>query len=153
MTSRTVESVRAEESHRELASSTRPLAKARCAVARAFDEVMHAHWLRGEESYSNVAVARSCGTDEKTVRQWRLGTKHLPVTALTLMPSQIYAEVLDIVAKSRGVVPKRALLLLTKSLDDLDGQLAHEDPTEVVKALAGAQGRIAELMKKAMGGK
>ena len=134
-----------------LPRSLRPLAKARSEFAAAFDTVMNEHWLRGEEAYSNVAVARACGVDEKTVRAWRSEEKPMPAAALTLIPTQVYGEVLDYLASARGRTPKRALVKLRESLGELAGQLAHEDGAEVVRALVGVQGQVAALMTKAMG--
>lgn len=149
-------SLRSEKAHERLASTPRalrPLTKARDDIAAAFDRVMSEHWLRGEEAYSNVAVARACGVDERIVREWRSGEKPMPAAALALIPSQLYAEMVDsLAANRRQGVPRRALVKLRESLAELDGQLGHEDGAEVVRALAGAQGQIASLMAKAVGG-
>lgn len=148
MSDRSQASVCAEKSVRRADSA---LFLARCSFAAAFDAAMHAHWLRGEESLSNVAIGRACGVDEKTVRLWRLGEKPMPAAALQLLPSQVYGEMIDHLAGSRGRTPKRALVKLREALGELGGQLAHEDGSEVVRALVGAQGQLADLMKKAMG--
>jgi hypothetical protein len=145
-------SLRAERAAAALPRSLRPLAKARTEFATAFDRVMNEHWLRGEEAYSNVAVGRTCGVDERIVREWRTGERPMPAAALALLPTQVYGEMLDHLAASRGRTPKRALMQLRQALTDLDAQLAHEDGTEVVRTLGGAQEQLTELMKKAMGG-
>ena len=156
---RSAESLRAEMSRGQLEllpREQRPLAKARDEFAEAFDRVMNAHWLRGEEAYSNVAIARACGVDEKTVRAWRsegrTEQKPMPAAALRLLPSQVFGEMLDYLSTARGRTPKRALVKLREALGELDGQIAHEDAAEVLRALLGAQEQIAGLMKKAMGG-
>lgn len=129
----------------------RPLAKARSEFARRFDAAMSEHWVRGEEAYSNTAVARACKVNEKTVREWRLGEKRIPPEAIALLPGQLFEETVAILESLRSKTPKRAVIELRKSLTDLESQIAHEDPHEVVKALDAAAGRIAELRKKAVG--
>lgn len=126
------------------------LEEARQTLSKAFDAVMHEHWLRGEEAFSNVSVARMCGVDEKIVRQWRTGDKPMPLAALLLLPSQLYSEMLGQVDAGRGRTPKRALVQMRQALADLDGQLAHEDLDEVVRALSDLQTRAADLAMKAM---
>lgn len=140
--------------------SLRPLAKARARFAEALDSTLNDHWVNGEEAYSNVAIARMCGVDEKTVRAWRedesdepgVQGKPMPAAALQLVPSRLHEELLEHVAAARGRAPKRAIGLLRRALVDIEWQIANEDPREVVKALAAAQVQLGELMKKAMGG-
>lgn len=142
-------SVRAElAAHRP-----RPLAKAKTDFARRFDEIMHAHWVRGEEAYSNVAVARACNVSEKTVRDWRSGAKRIPPEAIALFPSQLFDETVAILTGLRNRAPKRAIAQLRQALADLPSQLAGEDPAEILRALLNAQGEIAALMQKAVGGR
>lgn len=148
---RSLESVRAEQAHRALVAKPRPLTKARSEFARRFDAVMHAHWVRGEEAFSNVAVARACGVDEKAVRQWRLGEKRIPPEAMALFPSQLFDETVSVLEALRSRTPKRAVSELGKALSNLDTQILHEDPTEMLRALVEARSKIDALMKKAMG--
>lgn len=129
----------------------RKLAKARSEFVRRFDAIMVGHYLRGEEAYSNVAVARACGVDEKTVRQWRSGEKQLRAETIALFPGRLRDEVLALLKDLEGRAPERALVQLGRSLDALDTQIAQEDPVDLVPALDHAIGRIVVLKKKAMG--
>jgi hypothetical protein len=148
-TPRTETSIRAEVAHRDLQAlppSQRPLALARAEFARAFDSVMHNHWLAGEGAYSNVAVARACGVDEKTIRQWREGEKPFPAAALTLLPGQLFDEIMSHVAAARGRTPRRAVVQLREALTALRVQAVHEDQHELTRALLDAQRELLDIM-------
>lgn len=146
---RTIQSVRAEQA----ALRPRGLAKAKSDFARRFDEVMHAHWVRGEEAYSNVAVARACNVSEKAVREWRRGIKRIPPECIAKLPGQLFDQTIEIMTGMRSRAPKRAIAQLRQALADLPSQLAGEDPAEVLRALLNAQGELAALMAKAVGGR
>lgn len=148
---RTEQSLRAEEAHQDLQSlapSQRPLSLARVALASAFDGIMHGHWLRGEAAYSNVAVSRVCGVDEKTVRQWRANEKPLPWAAAIVIQSQLRFDVERQIDEVRGKTPRRALTQLREALEALETQLAHEDAREVGRALDDAQEQLFRLARK-----
>jgi hypothetical protein len=145
--SRSAHSLRAEAAYRGLASTARRFTTARMTLAKAFSVAMHEHWLRDNHAYSNAAIGRLCGVDEKTVRQWRSSEKPIPATVLVLLPTQLYDDVLAAIAASRGVLPKRALIQLRKALSDLRSQIAHEDKGEVTRALLDAQSQIAEILR------
>lgn len=118
-------------------------------MARSLDRILHEHWLRGDAGYSNVAVARYCGVDEKTVRQWRDGEKPMPAGALLVMPDEIVREVLDVVAKARGRKPKHGPTLLNEALDRCEtAVLPMADRPEFLRVLLDAQTRINDMLKK-----
>lgn len=148
---RSLESVRAELAHQALKAVPRKLAKARSAFVRSFDALMNDHHLRGEEAYSNVAVARACGVDEKTVRQWRSGEKHLRAEAVALFPGRLRDEVLALLRDIEGRSPEIPLVQLGRSLDAIDRQLTKGGSGNVVPALDLALVRIEVMKRKAMG--
>ena len=140
--------MRAEVAYRDLNAlppSQRPLAVARAALARAFDAALHEHWLRGDAAYSNCAVARAVGVDEKTVRQWRDGEKPIPAAALSLLPGVLHDQVLAEISRMRGRARKRAVVMLREVVTGLRAELAHEDAREVRRAIHDAQRELLEL--------
>ncbi len=144
---RTLESLRAERAHQALQSGPRKLAKARTEFVRRFDAIMTDHRMRGETAYSNGAVARACGVDEKTVRQWRSGEKQLRAEVIALFPGRLRDEVLALIREldGRGVEP--GIVQLGRSLDVLDGQVTAEDAPVLDRAIE----RLSDLRRKAMG--
>lgn len=139
---RTAHSLRCEQAYRDWQAtppSQRPLAVARGELARAFDAAMHAHWLAGEGAFSNVAVARSCGIDERNVRQWRDGEKAMPVAALLVMPATLTNELVTLVRERRGLaVHQRGLAALAAALDQLE---ARSRPTTATRSCVRSAAR------------
>lgn len=144
---RTIESHRAEAASHALQSGPRKLVKARSEFVRRFDAIMTEHRMRGETAYSNGAVARACGVDEKTVRQWRNGEKPLRAEVVALFPGRLRDEVLALIREldGRGVEP--GIVQLAKSLDVLDSQVTAEDASVLDHAI----GRLVGMKRKAMG--
>lgn len=145
---RTAQSVRAEQAYRDLNAlppSQRPLALANASLAAAFDAVMHEAWLAGEEAYSNCAVARACGVDEKTVRQWRDGRKPLPASALTLMPTRVREQLETHIADERGAAPKRGVFLVRQGVALMRTELSHDDARESLRAVRAAKRELEDL--------
>lgn len=149
---RTAHSIRCQKAYRDwlaLPPSQRPLAVARGEIARSFDTAMHAHWLAGEEAFSNVAVARACGLDERNVRQWREGEKAIPLAALLVMPATLANEMVNVVRDRRGVgAVRRGLAGLDLALTGLDAAADPEDRDEVMRTLIDAQRRITERIAR-----
>lgn len=128
-------------------SSRRPLGSARSRVAKAFDSILHRHWLAGETAFSNVLVAKSCGVVEKQVRHWRDGERALPVAALLTLPPTIAVELVAWVQDQRALTPhRRGVPMLNDALDQIERRVDRDDRAEVVRALADAQRRIGELL-------
>lgn len=155
---RSVSSVRSEAAYKDwlaVAPSDRPLSVAHAATAKHFDGLMHTHWLRGEEAYSNVAVARASGIDEKHVRQWRTGEKRIPLAALLTMPPTLANAIVTWIGETRGFDrQQRALTSLATALDRVDAPVRAEDRDEVLRGLRDARDRIiARLDALAMGAK
>ncbi len=145
---RTGESRRSEAAYRDinaLPPHRRKLAVARAELANAFDAVMHEHWLRGNEAYSNVAVARACDIDEKQVRQWRENEKPMPAAAMVLFPGRLYQDVLAEVERMRGRGTKRSAVLLREALDGLGEELAREDARDARRVIDDGQRRLLEI--------
>lgn len=144
---RTIQSRRAEAARLTEGPGLRKLAKARSEFVRRFDAIMAEHRMRGEGAYSNGAVARACGVDEKTVRQWRAGDKPLRAEVVALFPGRLRDEVLALIREldGRGIEP--GIVQLARSLDVLDGQVTAEDAPVLRRAIE----RLAVLEKKAAG--
>lgn len=156
-------SIRSEKaaSHYAATRDQRRSVIARGATSRALDEALHARQVRGEEAYSNVAIARACDVDERIVRDWRNDWKDskrsLPAWALKLVPFEIRRELdADIEAARVGKIDRRELPNVRPMLSKLDAQLAQEDPAialrELVAAVRQVEGMIARLTGKATGG-
>lgn len=123
--------------------SERPLAVARMEVAGAFDRVMHAHWVAGEGAFSNCAVARACGVDERIVRRWRLGEQPIPIAALLVMPPTLAAEIVSLVQDRRVLSPhQRGVPALLDAVAALAEPARAEDVADLRRALREAERAI-----------
>lgn len=144
----TMQSVRAERAYRDwnaVPGSSRPLNVAHDSVHKMFDELLHAHWMRGEEAYTNELLGRSCGIDEKGIRQWRDGAKRLPLAALMVLPPTIAVEIIQWISERRGLGrQQRAVTRLADSVAQLEKPVAADDRDEVLRGLIDAQRRIAD---------
>lgn len=146
---RTEESRRSEESYRNLENQPRPLIKARGDVSAALNAAMLAAFERGDDSLSNVAVGRACGVDEKIVREWRNGERPFPGAALVLLPSRLYDDVIDGIARHRGRCPRPGHVLVRQGLDAIEAQAPNKD--ERAHALIGIQCEVALRLSKVVG--
>lgn len=127
--------------------------QSRVATARAFDESLHARQVRGDEAYSNVAVARACDVDERIVRDWRAGIRPVPAWSLKLMPAEVRRELdADIDAARAGKIDRRELPNVRPLLSKLDAQLANEDPAIALRELVAAARQLAGMIERLTGG-
>lgn len=141
-------SVRAEQSPRSEPPSRLPLAvggAARLAAADLFNAVLAERWERGDDSVSNRVLAdRFLCVDEKQVRQYRDGRKHVPLAALFVLPPPIVQDVVDRVVVAR-VGERQGLALLRKSVRALRTGLKDCDRAEALRAVHDAQRELLEL--------
>ena len=125
---------------------------ARVDTSRALDEALHARQVRGEEAYSNVAVARACDVDERIVREWRSGDRALPAWALRMLPHDIAREVTASIDAARvGRIDRRELPMVRPMLSRLEAQLAKEDPAVARRELEAALRMIGGMVERLKG--
>lgn len=156
--SSTIQSERAERAYRDwnaVPGSLRPLNVAHDTVHKMFDGLLHGHWMRGEEAYTNESLGRSCGIDEKGVRQWRDGAKRIPLAALLVLPPTVSVEMIQWISERRGLGrQQRAVTQLAEAVGRLEKPVAPDDREDVLRSLIDAQSRIAaRIAALAIGGK
>lgn len=119
-----------------------------------FGTVLHELQVQDTERYSNTAIARAVGVDEKIVREWRSGDRPIPAAALGLLPWEVYARMrAHIEAARAGRIEPRALPQMRPLLAKVAGQLAREDRDVAIQELRAARGEIDDMIiKKAMAG-
>jgi hypothetical protein len=147
-------SLRSEKAASEYAATRdqRRSVQARIATARSLDEALHVRQVRGEEAYSNVAIARACDVDERIVRDWRDDSpdakRALPAWALKLLPSEIHRELnADTEAARVGKIDRRELPNVRPMLSKLAAQLPLEDRDVADRELAAAE-RMIQAMRQ-----
>ncbi len=156
---RTVASDRAEQAYRDwnsIPNSQKPLATAHEELWKSFDRIIHERWLKDTGAYTNEAIARRCGIDEKGVRQWRDGAKRLPAAAFMVLPPSIAIDTIQWISERRGLGrQQRAVAVLADVVTRVEQQsVAPEDRDETLRALIDAQSRIAaRIAALAVGGR
>lgn len=129
------------------------LGAARTEIAAALDTEMREAWIAGDESLSNVAVAKACGVDERIVRRWRDGERSLPVGALLVMPATLAQRIVARLQDRRALSPhRRGLPQLRAAIERLAEPVADDDRREVLRALLDAQRRIGDVIAALAGG-
>lgn len=143
-------SERAEQAYRDwlaVPESARPLATSSDLLAKEFDRAIHARWMSDVGgAYSNEALGRRCGIDEKGIRQWRSGSKRIPLAALMVMPPALAVEVVQWVSQRCGLGRhQRPVAALAEVLTRIERtEVLAGDRAETLRELVDAQRRIQE---------
>ncbi len=145
-----LQSHRAEQAYRDwkaIPESARPLSTAHETLWKEFDRIVHARWMSDVGgAYSNEAVGRRCGIDEKGVRQWRTGAKRIPLAALMVMPQPLAVEVIQWISQRCGLGrQQRPVAALGEVLTRIEqAEVRADDRAETLRELLDAQRRIGE---------
>lgn len=118
---------------------------ARLAAADLFNAVLAERWERGDDAVSNRVLAdRYLRVDEKVVRQYRDGRKHVPLAALLVLPLPVVREVLDRLLATRGVTEREDAATLRQVIARMR-ERSPRDRAEVLRTVLEAQRQLVEL--------
>lgn len=118
--------------------------RARRAAADLLHAVLTERWERGDDSASNRVLAdRYLEIDEKQVRQYRDGRKHVPLAALVVLPMPIVRDIVDRLLAMRGATEREGAVLIRRGVEAL--KTSTRDRAEALRVVHDAQRQLLEL--------
>lgn len=120
--------------------------RARRVAADLFHGVLTERWERGDDSVSNRVLAdRYLEVDEKLVRQYRDGRKHVPLAALVVLPVPVVRDIVDRLMTLRGVSEREDAATLRQTIRRLR-ERQPRDRAELLRVAKDARDELIALV-------